>query len=179
MGEDGGDDDHDDRDDGGDHGWRRTLAFADLEPGAVYGCGTRSASAAEMVAFAERFDPLPIHVDPGYAEGGPFGGLVASGVLTLALTQSAAVEGFFGGSAVVASGGFEELRFPAPLRPDEPMRVEVEVLGTRVSESDPRRGVVRSRRTGLVEATGPVVEATDVTVWHRGDRAFGPRPPTA
>jgi acyl dehydratase len=154
-------------DHGEDGGWRRTLAFEDLDPGAVYDCGTRSAGAEEMVSFAERFDPLPIHVDPDHADGGPFDGLIASGIHTLALSQSAAVEGFFGGSAVVASGGFEELRFPAPLHPDETMRVEVEVLGTRVSESDPRRGVVRSRRTGRVEGTGTVVEATDVTVWRR------------
>lgn len=162
-----------DRNDDG-RGWRRTLAFDDLEPGTVYDCGTRSASAEAMVAFADRFDPLPIHVDPDYAGGGPFGGLVASGIHTLALSQSAAVEGFFGGSAVVASGGFEALRFPAPLRPEEVVRVEVEVLGTRISGSDPRRGVVRSRRTGRVDGGGPdetktVVEATDVTVWSRAD----------
>lgn len=147
--------------------WRRTLAFEDLDPGDVYDCGTRTLTAEELVTFAERFDPLPIHADPDYAERGPFGGLIASGIHTLALSQSAAVEGFFGGSAVVAAGGFEELRFPAPLRPGETMRVDVEVLGARVSESDPRRGVVRSRRTGRVDDERTVVEATDVTVWHR------------
>lgn len=150
--------------------WRRTLAFEELEPGTVYDCGTRSVTAEELVAFAERFDPLPIHVDPDRAGRGPFGGLVASGIHTLALSQSAAVEGFFGGSGIVASGGFEELRFPAPFRPGETMSVDVEVLGTRVSESDRRRGVVRSRRTGRVDDERTVVEATDVTVWHRGGR---------
>lgn len=157
----------------GGHEWRRTLAFEDLEPGAVYDCGTRSLTAEELVVFAERFDPLPIHVDPDYAGRGPFDGLVASGIHTLALSQSAAVEGFFGGSGVVASGGFEELRFPEPFRPGETMHVTVEVFGTRAAASDSRRGVVRSRRTGRVDDKRTVVEATDVTVWCRGNAATG------
>lgn len=156
--------------DGEGRDWRRTLAFEDLEPGAVYDCEPQSLTAEALVAFAERFDPMPMHTDPDRAAAGPFGGLLASGLHTLSLSQAAAVEGFYGGSGVVASGGFEEISFPAPFRPGETMRVDVEVIDTRGSESDPGRGVVRTRRTGRVgtdDGTETVVDAGVVTVWHR------------
>lgn len=156
--------------------------FEDLAEGQVYDCGTRSVSADEVVSFAEQFDPLAMHTDPERAAEGPFGGLIASGIHTFALSQSAAVEGFYADSALVASVGMEELRLPAPLRPDEEMAVEIEVLGCRPSEGDPSRGVVTTRRTATVGVDGAsesergdgpaetgktVLDITNHTVWRR------------
>ena len=63
------------------------LYYEDLEVGRVYQSGTLEVTAEEMVQFARRYDPQPFHVDGAAAETSIFGGLVASGWLTAALTM--------------------------------------------------------------------------------------------
>ncbi len=48
--------------------------FEDYAAGAVYEYGYVSVTEVEIVAFAERFDPQPIHTDARFAASGPFGG---------------------------------------------------------------------------------------------------------
>ena len=45
-------------------------SFEDYLPGEVYEYGYASVSEAEIIAFAERFDPQPIHVDARFAAAG-------------------------------------------------------------------------------------------------------------
>src|SRR5258708_22964897 len=52
--------------------------FEDYVAGAVYEYGYVSVTEADIIAFAERFDPQPIHVDARFADGAPFGGLIPS-----------------------------------------------------------------------------------------------------
>jgi acyl dehydratase len=61
-------------------------------------------------------DHNPIHVDPAFAAGTPFGGTIAHGYLTLAmvaplLEELLAVEG----AAMSINYGLDKLRFPGPL----------------------------------------------------------------
>jgi acyl dehydratase len=58
---------------------REDRYFEDYLPGAVYEYGYLTVTEAEILEFAARFDPQPIHTDPGFAAAGPFGGLIASG----------------------------------------------------------------------------------------------------
>ncbi len=45
--------------------------FEDFVPGAVYEFGQADVTEAEIVDFASRFDPQPIHLDRGAAAAGP------------------------------------------------------------------------------------------------------------
>ena len=91
------------------------------------------------------------------ARGSPFGGLVASGWHTAALTMRLLV----GGDLRVVGGliglGVEELSWPRPVRPGDVLRVESEVLGLRPSGSKPDRGIVRVRNTTLNGEGKPVM----------------------
>src|SRR5260370_42451304 len=98
-------------------------------------------------AFAAEFDPQPFHLDQDAARASLFGGLVASGWHTAALTMRLLV----GGELRIAGGliglGAEELRWPRPVRPGDVLRVESEVLSLRPSQSRADGGVVRGRST--------------------------------
>jgi hypothetical protein len=100
------------------------LYFEDLAVGQTFGTGTVTGEPEALKAFAAEFDPQPFHLDEGAARGSPFGGLVASGWHTAALTMRLLV----GGELRVVGGliglGVEELSWPRPVRPGDVLRVE-------------------------------------------------------
>jgi acyl dehydratase len=119
--------------------------FEDFVPGLVSEFGPIAIDEADVVAFALRYDPQPIHVDTGAAVAGPFGGLIASGWHTASLVMRILVEHYLARGAAVASPGVDELRWLQPVRPGDLLRVRVTVLEARRSRSKPDRGLVRTR----------------------------------
>ena len=83
-------------------------------------------SAEAIIAFAREWDPQPFHVDPEIAARSRFGGLIASGAHTFALSARLFTTTL--GIAFVAARGFEHLRLLRPLRPDVDVCLEIEVL---------------------------------------------------
>lgn len=118
--------------------------FEDYRPGAVYEYGYLTVTEDEIVEFATRFDPQPIHVDREFAATGPFGGLIASGWHTSGLMMRMFADHVLSRVAGIASPGVEELRWPAPLRPGDSVRLRVTIEQARVSRSKPDRGVLRT-----------------------------------
>ena len=119
--------------------------FEDYVAGAAYEYGYASVTEADIIAFAERFDPQPIHVDARFADGGPFGGLIASGWHTASLAMRLIVGHYVSRVASLASPGVDELRWPTPMRPGDSLRLRTTILETRRSRSKPDRGLVRTR----------------------------------
>ena len=119
--------------------------FEDYVVGAVYEYGYTGVTEAEIIAFAERFDPQPIHVDAQFAASGPFGGLIASGWHTAAIAMRLVVDHYVSKVASLASPGVDELRWPAPVRPGDTLRLRTTIVETRRSVSKPDRGLVRTR----------------------------------
>jgi acyl dehydratase len=125
--------------------------FEDYQPGAVYQYGYRQVSEDEILTFARQFDPQPIHVDPGFAEQGPFGGLIASGWHTSSLAMRLIADHYLSTVASLASPGIDELRWPAPLRPGDTVRLRGEIVEARVSRSKPDRGLIRTKVTLITQ----------------------------
>jgi acyl dehydratase len=119
--------------------------FEDYKPGAVYEFGYATLTTDELVDFATRFDPQPMHVDPVYAAAGPFGGLIASGWHTAGLMMRLLADNYLSKVASLASPGVDELRWPHPVRPGDVLRLRVEVVEARESRSKPDRGVLRTK----------------------------------
>ncbi len=118
--------------------------FEDYVAGSVYEYGTISVSEAEIIEFANRYDPQLIHTDPSFAARGPFGGLIASGWQTAGWMMRLFADNFLPRTAAIASPGVDELRWKLPVRPGDTLRIRVSVLDARRSRSKPDRGVVNT-----------------------------------
>jgi acyl dehydratase len=118
--------------------------FEDYVPGSVFEYGSIAVEQDEVIAFARRFDPQDIHTDPAAAANGPFGGLIASGWHTAGLMMRLYVDHYLSKVASLASPGIDELRWIAPVRPGDVLRIRVTVMEANRSRSKPDRGIVRS-----------------------------------
>jgi acyl dehydratase len=118
--------------------------FEDYVPGSVCVYGEIPVTEADVVEFARRYDPQPMHVDRDAAARGPFGGLIASGWHTISLVMRVLVERYLSHAASIVSPGIDELRWVAPVRPGDVLSVRVTVLEASASRSKPDRGLVRS-----------------------------------
>lgn len=95
-----------------------------------------------IIEFGLTYDPQPFHIDRDAAAVSHFGGLVSSGILTLALGFRALVQlGLFrpGG---MGSPGLDEVRWLQPVRPGDTIYSEVEILDMRHSRSKADRGIL-------------------------------------
>jgi len=119
--------------------------FEDFAVGQVYEFGDVAVEAAEVLAFASRFDPQSFHVDAEAARQSPYGGLIASGWHTAALMMRMMVDDFIPRESSLGSPGVDELRWLQPVRPGDRLRVRLEVTAVRGSRSRPDRGVISQR----------------------------------
>lgn len=122
-----------------------TLYLEEFEPGSVHPAGSVQLSEDEILEFGRRYDPQVFHVDPEAARASIYGGLIASGWQTVAVTMRLLVDHVFGAAAGMGSPGVDELRWLRPVRPGDTLSVRVTVLETRPSRSKPDRGVLRFR----------------------------------
>lgn len=135
--------------------------YEDFSPGQRFHSPEHSIDAESIKSFARLYDPQPQHVDEAAAERGFFGGLIASGWHTAALTMRLLMTG---GLPRVAGGtigaGVERLTWPAPVRPGDTLSVETEILELRASRSKPAYGLVRFRARTLNQKGETVQELT-------------------
>ena len=120
--------------------------FEDFAAGQKFRGATRLRVEAERVkSFAAEFDPQPFHLDEAAARRTIFGGLAASGWHTAAMTMRLLVECDLKPAGGIVGAGFDEFRWPRPVRPGDELWIEAEVLAVRPSASRPRHGVARTR----------------------------------
>ncbi len=133
------------------------LYLDDLSPGMTFkGIAETTVDAAAIVAFAKQYDPQPFHLDDAAAKKTMFGGLAASGWHTAAMTMQLIVNDgppLVGG---VIGAGTDEIRWPKPVRPNDRLRIESEVLEVRPSRSNPKIGIAKVRTTTLNQNNEPV-----------------------
>jgi len=122
--------------------------FEDYQKDTVIEMGPVYVEQDELIEFAIRYDPQPMHIDPETAKTGPYKGLIASGWLTCALVMGQLVKNYFSPSSSLGSPGIDELQWLRPVRPGDILTVRVTILETKRSRSKPDRGLVST----LVEA---------------------------
>jgi acyl dehydratase len=106
--------------------------------------------------FAAEFDPQPFHLDDSAARESLFGGLAASGWHTAAMTMRLLVESDVQPAGGIIGAGFDEFRWPRPVRPGDELHIEAEVLDVRPSKSRPEQGMIKLRTTTFNQKNEPV-----------------------
>lgn len=129
----------------------------DFAPGQKYRGRLRvRVTEADVKRFAAEFDPQPFHLDDAAARATIFGGLAASGWHTAAITMKLLVESDLRPAGGIVGAGFDEFRWPRPVRPGDELWIEAEVLEVRPSRSRPDQGLVKLRTTTYNQNGEPV-----------------------
>jgi acyl dehydratase len=119
------------------------MKFAEFHPGQVLEAGPYAVTEAEVLDFARQWDPQWFHVNPEAAASGPFGGLIASGWHSCGIAMRLAADAFLKGSESFASPGLDHVKWLAPVRPGDVLRLRITVLDARTSAKKPTLGVLR------------------------------------
>jgi acyl dehydratase len=136
--------------------------FEDLSVGQRFRSGTYTVDADQIKAFARAWDPQPFHLDEEAAARTVFGGLVASGWHTVAISMRLLVTGELHPANGILGLGVEDLRWLKPVRPGDTLRVESEIVEVRPSMSRPDHGVVKIRHTTTNQEDVPVQVLTSI-----------------
>jgi acyl dehydratase len=138
------------------------LYYEDLPVGAVFVTAPHLVEAAEIIDFAQQYDPQPFHLDDTAARSSLFGGLAASGWHTAAMSMRLQVDsGPRVAGGLIGAGG--ELSWPLPTRPGDTLRVHSEVIAARLSATKPDRGLVTIRNETRNQ-TGAAVQVFTATI---------------
>jgi acyl dehydratase len=117
----------------------------DFAVGEVFESQKMRVTAEEIATFARSFDPQPFHLDEAAARAGFFGGLVASGWHTGALTMRLFVDSAIMRAIGIIGLGIDDLRWLAPVKPGDELHVRGEVIELRRRPHKPNRGILRVR----------------------------------
>jgi acyl dehydratase len=103
-------------------------------------------------------NPQPLHLDAEYAAGTEFGRIVVNGLYTFALMVGISVADTTLGT-LIANLGYDKVAMPKPVFIGDTLRVETEVMETRVSRSRPGAGIVTFRHRAFNQRGELVCEA--------------------
>ena len=123
---------------------RERQYLEDFKVGQRFETGSHTVTEEQIKAFAAEFDPQPMHLDAMAARASVFGGLVASGWHTGAITMRLLVESgpqFAGGTVGLGA----EISWPHAVRPGDTLHAQGEVIEVIPSRTRPDRGRVRVR----------------------------------
>jgi acyl dehydratase len=137
--------------------------FEDFIPGTMLESHNRRITTDDIDRYAELTgERHPVHMDADFAREAGFRGRIAHGLFALALVEGLKAE--MGGfdHSVIASLGWDKVRFLAPLEPGDEVRLKLELVEKRMS-SKPGKGVA-TERGSLVKDDGTVVVTGDHVV---------------
>ncbi len=117
----------------------------DFSVGETFETQSYAITADESFAFARAYDPQPFHLDAAAAARAIFGELTCSGWHTAAVTMRLVVESGVMRETGIIGTGIDDLRWLAPVKPGDSLRVRGEIVGQIRSQRRPERGTLRVR----------------------------------
>ena len=119
------------------------LYFEDFCVGQVIESARKTLSEAEIISFARDYSNLPYHTDPEAAARSMFGGIVAPGYQTAALTFGLFVDTGTFRACGMGSPGIDRLRWLKPVRAGDTLRVFAEIVEVSPARGEGGRNAVR------------------------------------
>jgi acyl dehydratase len=126
-----------------------TLYFEDFKVGDRFESPGATVTESQIIEFAMHYDSQPFHMNVEAAKNSIYGGLIASGIHTIAVTFRLFLMTGILADSNLGSPGFDELRWLRPVRPGDTLRAVGEVLEIIPSASKPDRGIIRFRYAAL------------------------------
>lgn len=117
------------------------MKFDELAIGDTFQTEPYTVTKEEIIEFAEKYDPQHMHLDEEKAKTGPFGGLIASGLHSLAGVWSKWVALDVVGEDAIGGAGIERLNWLLPVKPDDQLIGEFQISQKR-KLSDGVRGLI-------------------------------------
>jgi acyl dehydratase len=134
--------------------------FEDYRIGEQTDIGNHLVTKEEIIEFASKWDPQPIHIDENAAKSSIFGGIIAAGCHLVAIAIRLISLSDIGAS-VIAAAGWDEVRFLNPVRPGDRLSLKVECVEAKPCKSKPDRGIIRDRFTLANQRGDNVLQFTD------------------
>lgn len=119
------------------------MKFNELKVGMVLSHPPVTVDKQEMLEFSRKYDPQWFHVDEERADQGRWEGLIGSGWMTCSIAMRMAVTAVLHDSDSFGSPGLENLRWLAPVRPGDSLRLEATIDSKRISSTRPDLGILR------------------------------------
>lgn len=136
--------------------------FEDFIPGRVLRTDSQTITEEEIVAFGERYARLPYHTDPTAAKDSMFGGLVAAGFQTAAISFGLYTASGAFDACGMGSPGCDRMRWRRPVRPGDSLRVEAEVAEASAAREDGGRNQIKLNIRTFNQNDDLVLEMTTI-----------------
>src|SRR5260370_35961402 len=118
------------------------LRYEDIELGMQFESATHTVTPSDIAAFADvTRDHHPLHLDGAYAKSRGFPAVIAHGLYGLSLMEGLKSELKLYEKTSVASLGWDEVRFKAPIVAGDRLRVRFRFVETRPTRN-PAPGIV-------------------------------------
>jgi acyl dehydratase len=137
--------------------------FDDLALGVRFKSGQGQITESDIKRFAAEYDPQPMHLDEEAAAKTPFKGLAASGWHTAAIAMNLAVQIRPFGPHPLIGMGVDELRWMAPVRANDILHLEGEVIGLTPSRTKPQ-GIALVKWTAVNQKGEAVYTFTPIAI---------------
>ena len=137
--------------------------FDDLALGMRFKSGQVQITESDIKRFAAEYDPQPMHLDEEAAAKTPFKGLAASGWHTAAIAMNLAVQIRPFGPHPLIGMGVDELRWMGPVRANDILHLEGEVIGLTPSRTKPQ-GIALVKWTAINQKGEAVYTFTPIAI---------------
>jgi acyl dehydratase len=134
--------------------------YEDLEPGLVFRHAvTRTVTDLDNLMFTcLTHNDQPLHLDEEFGKKTMYGGRIVASLYTLAFVNGVTVRDLTLGTTL-GNLGYEEIRFPNPVRLGDTLRSETTILSRRESAKHPNAGIVMFEHRGYNQREELVVIA--------------------
>jgi len=132
--------------------------FEDFKVGDRFTSAGMTMTEAGIIDFARQWDPQSFHVDAEFAKKWTYGGLIASGLHTMAVTLRLWLDQGVMRACSLGSPGLGEVQFQRPVRPGDTLRVMTDIVELRLSTTKTDRGIARIRQVTINQRGEQVME---------------------